>query len=109
MAQAVETRKRESLGKPPGHLLRIGFSCYVFVKKKMEELMVLRFAMEVLGILLVSGLVGGGVVWLFQNIVLAEKTERYRFSDRLLEDGRVKREVIDLEEDEVEIVRAPRS
>lgn len=71
--------------------------------------MFLRAAFEIMGILLVAGLLGAGVVWLLQNVVLAQTTPRYRFTERRLEDGRLKREVIDLEEDEVEIVREPRS
>lgn len=59
----------------------------------------------IIGELVILALVCAGVYWAITSIWIRERTDRYRFKELVDKDGQIVREVIDLEEDEVEIKR----
>lgn len=67
--------------------------------------MLLRVAMEIIGTLVIAGLVGAGIVWLGQRVRRKEETPEPP-RDALLSDTRLQDRIIDLSAEEAR-VRAP--
>lgn len=68
--------------------------------------MLLRIAMEVIGVLVIAGLVGAGAVWLGQRIFGKQADAAEPPRDALLSDTRLQDRVIDLSAEDVR-VKAP--
>lgn len=69
--------------------------------------MLLRVAMEIIGTLVIAGLVGAGVVWLGQKVLRKSDTAEPP-RDALLSDTRLHDRIIDLSADEVRVHPAGR-
>lgn len=64
-----------------------------------------RLVFAIIGFLLVAWLIGIAIAFLMKNVWVRDTTDRYRVKERLLPDGRVITEIIDIEKDEIEIER----
>lgn len=66
--------------------------------------MLLRIAMEVIGVLVIAGLVGAGAVWLGQRVFGKQADPAEPQRDTLLSDTRLQDRVIDLSAEDVRVM-----